>query len=166
MAALPERKGMMAFLRRAFLEESGAALNRRYAGVDPLFSPEGFAAYADDLLERMTNPFLRDLLERVGRDPQRKLGWDDRLIGTMRMVLARDLEPRCYALGAAAALARLAPDEWLESPPAGLLDPIWQDARPEASERERVLASIGNARSRLADWRASGCPDLDTFFKD
>jgi len=166
MAALPERKGMMAFLRRAFVEESGAALNRRYAGVDPLFSLDGFAAYADDLLSRMTNPCLRDLVERVGRDPQRKLGWDDRLIGTMRMVLSQDLEPRCYALGAAAALARLAPDEWLESSPAALLDPIWQDARPEASERERVLASIGKARNRLADWRASGCPDPDTFFKD
>jgi len=43
--------------REAFLDESGAALVRRHGDTgDPLFTPEGYAAYADDLLERMRNP--------------------------------------------------------------------------------------------------------------
>ena len=83
----------MDFLRAAFIEESGAALIRKNAGVDPLFTPLGYTAYADDLLERMTNPYLHDLVERVGRDPQRKLGWDDRLIGTMRVAMAQGITP-------------------------------------------------------------------------
>ncbi|MEZ4612253.1 MAG: hypothetical protein R2838_18735 [Caldilineaceae bacterium] len=33
------------------------------------------AAYADDLIARMVNPFLRDGVARVARDPARKLGW-------------------------------------------------------------------------------------------
>jgi mannitol-1-phosphate 5-dehydrogenase len=100
---------MMSFLRAAIVEESGEALIRKYAGVDVLFTPEGYRRYGDDLLTRMTNPFLRDTVERVGRDPERKLGWDDRLIGTMRMALREGVKPHRYALGAAAALARIDP---------------------------------------------------------
>jgi len=87
MNRLREHPDVMAFLRDAFLNESGQALIQKHAGVDELFTPSGFAAYADDLLERMTNPFLQDAVERVGRDPARKLGADDRLIGTMRQAL-------------------------------------------------------------------------------
>ena len=31
----------------------------------------------------MVNPFLRDPVDRVTRDPARKLGWEDRLVGSM-----------------------------------------------------------------------------------
>ena len=44
--------------REAFLEESGPALIARHRGVDPLFTPEGYRAYAEDLLVRMVNPYL------------------------------------------------------------------------------------------------------------
>ncbi|MCC7206159.1 MAG: hypothetical protein IT323_02570, partial [Anaerolineae bacterium] len=114
IADLPTLPGMMDFLRAAFLDESGAALIRKHAGVDPLFTPDGYTAFADDLLARMVNPYLRDSSERVGRDPQRKLGWDDRLIGTMRVALSQGVTPRRFAMGAAAALARLDP-AYLES---------------------------------------------------
>lgn len=56
MAAVRDIPGMMQFLRDAFIRESGAALIRKYAGTDHLFSEEGYAEYVDDLLERMTNP--------------------------------------------------------------------------------------------------------------
>src|SRR5439155_2279565 len=36
---------LMTFVRDAFLEESGRALIARRAGVDPLFTPEGYQAY-------------------------------------------------------------------------------------------------------------------------
>jgi mannitol-1-phosphate 5-dehydrogenase len=97
-----------ALARAAFLEESGAALCRKYAGVAPLFTPEGFAAHVDDLLARMLNPHLSDRVSRVTRDSERKLGWDDRLIGAMRLALAHGITPWRYAAGAAAALRLLA----------------------------------------------------------
>jgi mannitol-1-phosphate 5-dehydrogenase len=76
--------------RTAFLEESGRALMARHAGKDPMFTPEGFRAYAEDLLERMVNPYLRDDVARVTRDPRRKLAWGDRLLGTMQLALPRE----------------------------------------------------------------------------
>ena len=52
----------------------------------------------------MTNPYLRDRTERVIRDTPRKLAWDDRLIGTMRLALDAGVTPRRFALGAAGCL--------------------------------------------------------------
>jgi mannitol-1-phosphate 5-dehydrogenase len=108
-AELTRVDGAMDLLRDAFELESGAALRCRFGGVDPLFTEAGYRAYVADLLGRMTNPHLRDSIERAGRDPRRKLGWDDRLIGTMRVCLAEGVIPRRYALGAAAGLAILEP---------------------------------------------------------
>jgi len=85
IADLQQTPGALPFLRAAFLEESGPALIKKRAGIDPLFTEAGYRHYADDLLARMVNPFLRDTVERVGRDPHRKLGWNDRLIGTIRL---------------------------------------------------------------------------------
>ena len=93
--------------RAAFIDESGAALIKKYAGLDPLFSEEGFRAYAEDLLTRMMNPYLQDQVERVIRDPERKLEWNDRLIGTMRLVLGQGIRPENFAAGARAALRYL-----------------------------------------------------------
>lgn len=154
--------GVMPFLRAAFTEESGSALVRKHAGLDPLFTPGGYAAYADDLLVRMTNPHLRDAVERVGRDPRRKLGWDDRLVGTMRLALAQGITPRRYALGAAAALAALDPALLAaDAPLAPVLDPLWKEAGPAPGERETVLALLTDARRRLRAWRQEGFPALD-----
>ena len=94
----------------AFLEESGAALIRKYAGVDPLFTAGGFGAYAGDLMGRMLNPWLRDQVARVIRDPERKLGWNDRLIGTVRLCLAQGIRPARFVAGIRAALKLLPPE--------------------------------------------------------
>ncbi|MFA5689772.1 MAG: hypothetical protein WC959_11620 [Kiritimatiellales bacterium] len=93
--------------RRAFIEESGAALCRKYSGVDELFTPDGFSAYADDLLSRMVNPSLTDRVDRVCRDMERKLGWNDRVIGTIRLVLNQGISPVLFAEGAAIAVEEL-----------------------------------------------------------
>jgi mannitol-1-phosphate 5-dehydrogenase len=94
---------IMETARRAFIEESGAALIRKYTRLgDPLFSERGYAEYADDLLARMTNPHLNDMVERVGRDHLRKLGIEDRLYGTMVVALEQGVRPATLALGAAA----------------------------------------------------------------
>src|ERR1017187_10347686 len=126
IADLRRDPDLLGFIRDAFLKESGEALIRKHAGVDPLFTSEGYRAYALDLLERMTNPYLQDSVERVGRDPHRKLGWDDRLMGTLRLALHQNIVPRRYAVGTAAALATLDPSFLQAGKPAReLLAPLW-----------------------------------------
>ncbi len=153
MSGLRQLSKAMAFLRAAFLEESGAALIRKRAGVDPLFTPEGYAAYAYDLLVRMTNPYLHDLVERVGRDPQRKLGWDDRLIGTMRVALGQGVTPWRYAVGAAAAAAVL-DRRTLDDPTLlrDVLTGLWQPASPAPAEQEAVLALVAENQGWVRQW--------------
>jgi mannitol-1-phosphate 5-dehydrogenase len=163
---LPDLPGMMAFLREAFLLESGEALIRKHRGVDPLFTPEGYAAYADDLLARMTNVFLMDTVERVGRDLARKLTWDDRLIGTMRLALGQGVAPRRFAVGAAAAFAAL-DSRFLDGgvSAAELALPLWRADPAPAGEREKVLALVEGGRALLRRWRAAGFPDLQKLLE-
>jgi mannitol-1-phosphate 5-dehydrogenase len=165
IADLTRIPGVLPFLRAAFIQESGAALVRRHTGADPLFTPDGYRAYADDLLVRMTNPYLRDTVERVGRDPERKLGWDDRLIGTMRLVLQQGITPDRYAFGAAAALSVLYPEILKDTGAAALVPPLWRDASPDAGEKARVLDLIERACRRLGQWTGAGFSDLEAFTK-
>jgi mannitol-1-phosphate 5-dehydrogenase len=105
MSDIRADRELFALGRKEFIEESGAALIRKHGKLgDPLFTLKGWQAYADDLLQRMTNPFLRDAVDRICRDPQRKLAYGDRLVGTMRECLAQGVQPRLLASGAAAAV--------------------------------------------------------------
>jgi mannitol-1-phosphate 5-dehydrogenase len=166
VADLQEKPGMLSFARAAFIDESGAALIRKHAGLDPLFTSDGYREFADDLLERMTNPFLVDMIERVTRDTERKLGWNDRLVGTMRMALKQGITPRRYGLGAAAALARLDPATLEGQRPAGsFLDALWREVSPLQAERDRLVALIEAALVELRAWRADGFPNLEVFYK-
>ena len=94
---------IMSIARKAFIDESGAAMIHHNGKTgDRLFTPDGYRDYAEDLLERMTNPNLNDLVSRVGRDHLRKLGYNDRIFGTMRLALEAGVEPVNLACGAAA----------------------------------------------------------------
>lgn len=91
--------------RRAFLEEARPAVLAANPGLsDPLFTPEGFRQYAEDLLERMVCPTLYDRVCRVIRDPARKLAPDDRLVGTMRRALQAGVQPTRFAMAVRCAL--------------------------------------------------------------
>jgi mannitol-1-phosphate 5-dehydrogenase len=155
IAGLTEVPGAAPFLRAAFLEESGEALIRKHRGLDPLFTPEGYARYVDDLLDRMTNPYLRDSAERVGRDPRRKLEWNDRLIGTIRLALEQGVYPGRYSLGAAAALTCLQPGigAGSEDRMKELLEEVWTGADPDPREKKDVLNCIRDGLGRLQDFR-------------
>jgi mannitol-1-phosphate 5-dehydrogenase len=167
VADLQDRPGLLPFARRAFIEESGTALIRKHAGLDPLFTPDGYREFADDLLERMTNPFLVDMIERVTRDTERKLGWNDRLAGTMRVALEQGLVPQRYALGAAAALARLDPASLDGARPVrDILDALWQEASPDPAEKGQLIALIETALEELRLWRAAGFPNLEIFYSN
>lgn len=150
MSSIREDGELFALGRRAFLEESGPALIRRHGGTgDPLFTAAGYEAYADDLLRRMTNPFLHDDVERIIRDPGRKLGWNDRFFGTMRAALEAGIQPTALALGAAAAVsaAGVPPEKAREH-----LLSLW-DSEAGGEERETCLLLVEDAMSRLASWR-------------
>ncbi|MFO7900234.1 MAG: hypothetical protein R6V58_14385 [Planctomycetota bacterium] len=167
MAELTEVPGMMPFLRHAFLDESGAALARKHRGADPLFTPAGYREYADDLLRRMTNPLLLDSVERVVRDPERKLGWSDRLVGTMRLALSQGIEPARYAAGAAAALAHLDPGFLHGRVSAdALAEALWEQDEPDRKQRAEILRLIEHAGLFLSDWQDFGFEDLKHSFEE
>lgn len=155
LADLADVTGFMDFLRSAALYESGLALLRRHSGKDPFFTPDAFAQFTEQLIGRMLNPYLNDTTRRVGRDPLRKLGWNDRLVGTIRMAMRAGVSPERHALGAAAALAF--GDASLES-----LSEQWPVA--DSPEKTRVMACIETGQRRLIEWRTERHPPLEPFF--
>jgi mannitol-1-phosphate 5-dehydrogenase len=151
MARMTEVAGdwrIMDIARCAFVDESGAALERKYAGLgDELFTAGGYRAYAEDLLTRIANPWLNDTVERAARDPIRKLAPNDRIFGTMSLALEYGIEPKNMALGALAGLisilrqpqAHQLPDSLRypdlgpipESDLRGLLQWVWRGRMPD-----------------------------------
>jgi len=108
MTELKDDQEIMQIGRAAFLQECGAALIKKYACLgDELFTEAGFKNYAEDLLGRMTNPYLGDTVVRVVRDAVRKLGMNGRIFGTMQLALEHGIEPTNMALGAMAGIAVL-----------------------------------------------------------
>ncbi len=107
---------------RAAMEESGAVLIRRYG-----FDPVKHAAYIDKILGRFANPFIRDDVARVGREPLRKLGKGDRLIRPLIGTLEYGLPHANLVKGIAAALH------------------YRNDADPQAVEMQAAIAEFGVA---------------------
>lgn len=74
---------------KSAMQESGEVLVRRYG-----FDADAHAAYIEKILGRFANPYLVDEVDRVGRQPIRKLGAGDRLtkplLGTMEYGIAND----------------------------------------------------------------------------
>lgn len=60
--------------------------------------------YADDLVYRFGNRFLGDTIERVGKDPIRKLSPNDRLVGAAKICEKYNIKPIYISIGIAAAL--------------------------------------------------------------
>lgn len=81
------------------MEESGAVLIKRYG-----FEAEKHAAYIEKILGRFENPYLQDDVERVGRQPLRKLSAGDRLIKPTLGTLEYQLPHASLVKGIAAAL--------------------------------------------------------------
>lgn len=126
---------LQSYAADAFIAESGRALIAKHQGVDALFTANGFEAYARDLMARMVNPWLQDAVARVIRDPVRKLGWNDRLIGTMRLVLDAGLQPLHFARAAAAAVQMLD----------GALESLWCEPDVPEGRKHELLRLIAHA---------------------
>ncbi len=139
-------EAIMSIARRAFIDESGAALIHKYGTeVDGLFTEPGYKAFAEDLLERMTNPYLDDAVDRAGRDPVRKLGCSDRIYGTMRVCLSQGVEPVNMAAGAAAGIAALIKGADNDSPVADFAGRDWKSLGPD--DIKTVLLKIWGAEN-------------------
>lgn len=84
---------------KAVMQESGAVLIKRYH-----FDPAAHAAYIEKILKRFANPYLQDDVDRVGREPLRKLSYNDRLIKPLRGTLEYQLPHSMICKAVAAAL--------------------------------------------------------------
>ncbi|TQI78099.1 D-mannitol 1-phosphate 5-dehydrogenase [Serratia fonticola] len=82
------------------MEESGAVLIKRYG-----FDADKHAAYIKKILSRFENPYLHDDVERVGRQPLRKLSAGDRLIKPLMGTLEYGLPHANLIKGIAAAMS-------------------------------------------------------------
>lgn len=94
------------FQVRGAMEESALALTRKYSP-----SQGALLANIDDLLQRFKNTALGDTILRLGRDPIRKLGRTDRLVGAALNALAEGVTPVHLVTGIAAALKFRHPDD-------------------------------------------------------
>jgi mannitol-1-phosphate 5-dehydrogenase len=86
--------------------EADAAMGETCAGLTSKhgLDPAGLKAHWEDLVGRFRNKALGDQVSRVAKDPVRKLGPNDRLIGAARMCMEQGIEPRHVAFAAAAAI--------------------------------------------------------------
>lgn len=80
------------------MQESGAVLIKRYD-----FDPDTHAAYIEKILGRFANPYLVDEIDRVGREPIRKLGPNDRLVKPLLGTIEYGLPNETILKGIAAA---------------------------------------------------------------
>lgn len=83
----------------AALEETSAVLVAEH-GLDP----EDLAAYRATILDRFRNPSLVDTVQRVGRQPLRKISRNERFIGPAAMAAERGLPADALVAAVAAAL--------------------------------------------------------------
>lgn len=84
----------------AALEETSAVLVAEH-GLDPL----DLAAYRAAILDRFRNPELVDTVQRVGRQPLRKISRHERFVGPAAMAAERSLPTEALVAAIGAALA-------------------------------------------------------------
>ena len=118
----------------AYLLECWPGLKKCFPEVeDEFFREDIFKQNASEAIVRMLNPYLSDPVERVTRDPVRKLGWDDRIVGAMRLAVKAGVVPVQLATAARLALQRACQqNKWTN--PAESLNLIWHDI----AEKDRL----------------------------
>lgn len=84
---------------KSAMHESGEVLINRYG-----FERETHNKYIEKILNRFKNPYLIDEVDRVGRQPLRKLGYNDRLIKPLRGTIEYGTKNSSLIKGIGAAL--------------------------------------------------------------
>jgi mannitol-1-phosphate 5-dehydrogenase len=83
------------------LEETCGAIVKKYPEV---FTSQGNEEIRADINLRFGNPMIQDTVYRVGRDPLRKLGPEDRLVGSAKLCMENGIFPGNIASVCGAAL--------------------------------------------------------------
>jgi mannitol-1-phosphate 5-dehydrogenase len=96
------------------LDEACSAIEVKYSDI---FTEADMEELREDIDLRFGNPMIQDTVYRVGRDPVRKLGPGDRLIGSARLCLDQGIFPENISLVCGAALCY----DYTEDPDARML---------------------------------------------
>ncbi len=89
------------------IEEVSQSLFLKYKTIDK----REYQEYIADLIERFENQLLMDPISRVGRDPIRKLGPYDRIIGGAKFCLSQGIFPENIAFTCSCALLYNHPED-------------------------------------------------------
>lgn len=84
---------------RSAMQQSGEALVKQFG-----FDHEAHFKYIEKIIKRFHNPYLQDDVDRVGREPMRKLSPDDRLVKPATTARSFGLPYDKILLGAGAAM--------------------------------------------------------------
>lgn len=133
------------------LQETGQAVCRQYG-----YSPEEQAQFAARAIQKYQDRNIPDTLERNVRDPIRKLGRSDRLVGAARLCMEAGVEPRGLALAIAAGLRYHEPSD----PSAERLKRMTQEIGLDGVFREVLGIDPESDLARLIKTRIS---DVDRF---
>jgi len=109
------------------------------------FTDQAQQAYVDKILQRFANPYLPDTVDRVGRQPLRKLSRNERLIGPAAELAERGVRPRHLLATVDAALSFDVPDD------------------PESVELQQLLRTLTAAE---ATERICGLQPADPLYAD
>jgi mannitol-1-phosphate 5-dehydrogenase len=109
------------------------------------FSDKAQQAYVDKILQRFANPYLPDTVDRVGRQPLRKLSRSERLIGPAAELADRGIRPQHLLATVEAALSFDVPDD------------------PESVELQQLLRTLP---AEAATERICGLTPADPLYGD
>jgi mannitol-1-phosphate 5-dehydrogenase len=109
------------------------------------FPAEAQQAYVDKILQRFANPYLPDTVDRVGRQPLRKLSRSERLIGPAAELAERGIRPQYLLATVDAALSFDVPQD------------------PESVELQHLLKTLLAAE---ATERITGLTPADPLYAD
>ena len=88
------------------LVEGSRALQAEYG-----FAAGEMASWMDNVVTQTNNPVLGDTVKRLGADPRRKLGREDRLIGPALLAYKHRVQPKHLIRAIAAGLCYTDPDD-------------------------------------------------------
>jgi mannitol-1-phosphate 5-dehydrogenase len=88
------------------LVEASRALQAEYG-----FAAGEMASWMDNVVTQTNNPVLGDTVKRLGADPRRKLGREDRLIGPALLAYKHRVQPKHLIRAIAAGLCYADPDD-------------------------------------------------------
>ena len=122
------------------LDETGQLLMAKHD-----FAAEAQQAYVDKILQRFANPYLPDTVDRVGRQPLRKLSRSERLVGPAAELAERGIRPQHLLATVEAALSFDVPDD------------------PQSVELQQLLRTLTAAE---ATERICGLTPADPLYDD